>query len=271
MTPEEKTIFKKVMIRWAIAIVTVMLLGGFYTVAPGERAFTVTFGKIGTTTYTDGLHWRNVITTKAVKFDIQTQKLETNANASSKDLQTVTSNVSLNYSIDEKQIINLYTTIGSKNDIESRIIQPTLQEVIKAVTAKYTAEGLIGQREAVSSDIIKTLKERLTSKGIVVQAFNIINFEFSKQFNDAIESKVTAEQDALAQKNKLEQVKYEWQQKIVSAQAEAEKIKIQAQAIQANGGTEYVQLQMISKRNGQLPTMVTSSNTNLLMWLDKIK
>lgn len=265
MTPEEKKEVKKWSIWTIMWLFIIILLSWFYTVSPWERAFTVTFGKIWDVVYKDWLHWRFVVMTKAVKFDIQTQKLETNANASSKDLQTVTSNVSLNYSISEDKIITLYKTIGNKSEIEARIIQPTLQEVIKAVTAKFTAEWLIGQREAVSSDIIKSLKERLTDKWIIVQAFNIINFEFSKQFNDAIESKVTAEQEALAEKNKLEKVKYEAQQKIESAKAEAEKIKIQAQAIQANGWEEYVQLQWISKWDGKLPTMVTSDNASMLV------
>lgn len=245
--------------------ILLFLIIWFYTVSPWERAFTVTLWKIWDVVYKDGLHFANPFTTKAVIFDIQTQKLDATADASSKDLQTVTSHVALNYSIEESKIIDLYKTIWTKSDIESRIINPTLQEVIKAATAKFTAEWLISQREAVWHDIITNLKSKLTEKGIIVQAFNIINFQFSAQFNAAIESKVTAEQEALAQKNKLEQVKYEAQQQIEKSKAEAEKIKIQAQAIQANWWEEYVRLQWIAKWNWALPQYILWENTNLYM------
>jgi len=243
----------------------IFLIGGFYTVSPWERAFTVTFGAIGDKVFKDWLHLKNPFTTKVVKFDIQTQKLEINADASSKDLQTVTSVVVLNYAIEEWKIIELYKTIGNKEDIENRVINPTLQEVIKWATAKYTAEWLISQRNLVSDDIIAGLKKKLTDKGIIVQAFNIVNFQFSTQFNQAIEAKVTAEQDALAQKNKLEQVKYEAQQQIEKSKAEAEKIKIQAEAIQKNGWEAYVELQWIAKRDWKLPTQILGESTALYM------
>ena len=78
---------------------------------------------------------------------------------------------------------------------------------------------------------------------------NITDFSFSTSFDSAIEAKVKAEQDALAEKNKLEQVKFQAQQQIEQSKAEAEKIRIQAEAITKQGGEEYVQLQRISKWN----------------------
>jgi regulator of protease activity HflC (stomatin/prohibitin superfamily) len=90
--------------------------------------------------------------------------------------------------------------------------------------------------------------------GIVVDQVNITNFDFSQSFNAAIEAKVTAEQSALAAKNKLEQVKFEAEQRVTQAKGEAEAIKIQAAAIQAQGGQEYVSLKWVEKWNGALPT-----------------
>ena len=86
--------------------------------------------------------------------------------------------------------------------------------------------------------------------------FNIVNFDFSKSFNDAIEAKVTAEQEALAEKNKLEKVKYESEQKIVAAEAQAKAIEIQAKAIQSQGGKEYVNLKWVEKWDGKLPETI---------------
>jgi regulator of protease activity HflC (stomatin/prohibitin superfamily) len=121
--------------------------------------------------------------------------------------------------------------VGSEEDVESRLISPAIQEAVKAATAKYVASQLITERVKVKSDILAPLKDKLEPRGIKIIDLNIVNFQFSAAFNQAIESKVRAEQDALAEKNKLEQIKFQAQQQIESAKAEAEKIKIQAEAI----------------------------------------
>ena len=119
---------------------------------------------------------------------------------------------------------------------------------------------MITQREKVREDILALLTTKLQVYGVQTDSLNIIDFNFSKQFNEAIEAKVTAEQNALAAKNKLQQVQYEAQQTVASAKAQAEAIQIQTQAIQNGGGQSYVELQAIKvqqaavdKWNGQLP------------------
>ena len=248
-----------------VVLFFIFIIWWFYTVSPWERAFTVTLWKIWNEVYKDWLHFKNPFTTKVVKFDIQTQKLEADAAASSNDMQIVSSSVVLNYAFEEWAIIELYKTIWTRSTIESKIINPSVQEVIKAVTATYNAEWLISKRSEVSSDILNALRERLTDKWIAVQAFNIINFDFSQSFNEAIERKVTAEQDALAQKNKLEQVKYESEQRLTQAKAEAEAIRIQAQAITQQGWENYVSMKRVEKWNWALPTYMLWANTNLYM------
>ena len=146
--------------------------------------------------------------------------------------------------------------------LEDTLLAPAIQESVKAATAKYTAEELITKRELVRTDIENALKDKIVKYGVNIVQVNIVNFEFSKSFDMSIEAKVKAEQDALAQKNKLEQVKYEAQQKIESAKAEAETIRIQAEAIQKQGGAEYIQLKWIEKWSGQLPT--TSLGTSMI-------
>ena len=182
--------------------------------------------------YSDGLHFKTPIISKAVKYNIQTQKLEAKSEASSKDLQVVTASIVVNYKYKESEVVKLYKNVGKEEKVAEKIIQPAVQEVFKSVVAKYSAEQLITERSAVSKDIETALNTRLHNYGVEIQSFNIVNFDFSKSFNDAIEAKVTAEQDALTQKNKLEQVKYESEQKVVAAEAQAKAIEIQAKAIQ---------------------------------------
>src|SRR5207248_11545049 len=127
---------------------------------------------------------------------------------------------------------------------------PGMQEAIKASTAKFTAEELITKRELVRDEIKAQLKNRLKERNIVVDEFNIVNFEFSKVFNEAIEAKVTAEQQALAAKNKLEQIKFEAEQKVAEARGKAEAITIESNALRSN--PQILELRALEKWNGFL-------------------
>lgn len=249
---------------WAI-ILLVLFFKSWFIVEPWYNGFTVTLGKINQTVYSDWLHLKTPIITKAVKYNIQTQKLEAVADASSKDLQTVSASIVVNYKYQESAVVTLYKNVGKEEKVAEKIIQPAVQEVFKSVVAKYSAEQLITDRSKVSQDIETALNDRLKTYWIQIQAFNIVNFDFSKSFNDAIEAKVTAEQNALAEKNKLEKVKYESEQKVVAAEAQAKAIEIQAKAIQTQWWAEYVKLKWIEKWNWQLPTTMAGDADLLIM------
>ena len=265
----EKEEMRKI-IKWSciwvwVLILIVLFFKSWFIVEPWYNGFTVTLGKINQTVYSDWLHLKTPIITKAVKYNIQTQKLEAITEASSKDLQTVTASIVVNYKYKESEVVNLYKNVGKEEKVAEKIITPAVQEVFKSVVAKYSAEQLITERSVVSKDIEDSLNKRLESYGIQIQLFNIVNFDFSKSFNDAIEAKVTAEQNALAEKNKLEKVKYESEQKVVAAEAQAKAIEIQAKAIQTQWGAEYVKLKWIEKWNGQLPTTMAGDADLLIM------
>jgi regulator of protease activity HflC (stomatin/prohibitin superfamily) len=137
-----------------------------------------------------------------------------------------------------------------------------VQEVVKAVTASYTAVELITQREKVRAEIKNHLKERLVGYNIVVDDFSIINFKFSQQFTQAIESKQTAEQFALKAQRDLERIKIEAEQKIAQAQAEAEALRLQ----KANITPELVKLRQIEasmkaieKWDGHMPQVTSGT------------
>ncbi len=228
-------------------IVLVLLSGSFGTVSAGQRGVKTRFGKVVGTVDT-GLYMKIPLIEHVNKMDVQTQKEQTDASAASSDLQTVNAKVAINYSIDPSKVADIYTRIGT--EYKSRVIDPAIQEVVKAVTAKYTAEQLITKRAEVTDAIQTSLKDKLVLSDISVTSVSITNFDFSPSFNQAIEAKVTAEQNALAAKNKLEQVKFEAQQKIETAKADAESIKIQAAAITSQGGEDYVKLQALKAWDG---------------------
>lgn len=237
----------------AFAVIGIIALFNlpFLFVPVGYRGIAIRLGNTTGNIYQQGISFRIPFIEGSRNVEVRTQKETVKVTAASKDLQSVEAEVALNFSLDPTKIVNLYQTVG--DDYSGRIIAPVLQEAVKAVTARYTAEELITKRSLVSSDIIALLREKLSPRGMIAEDFNIVNFNFSASFDQAIELKVTAEQNALASKNKLEQVKYEAEQAVATAKGQAEAIKIQAEAINSQGGADYVQLQAINKWNGQLP------------------
>jgi regulator of protease activity HflC (stomatin/prohibitin superfamily) len=238
-----------------ILILLVLSLGSFTIVEPGEKAIVIRFGTIQRV-LEPGMSLKAPLIDRVVVLDVQVQKLETEASAASKDLQNTTARIAVNYQLEQGNEQLLYSMIGLS--YQTTILNPAVQESVKAATAKYTAEELITKREAVREDIRKNLVERLKNRYIMVTDVNIINFAFSESFNEAIEAKVTAEQQALASKNKLEQTKYEAEQRVVQAKAEAEAIRIQSEALKENKG--LVELEAVKKWNGVLPTYMMGNS-----------
>lgn len=194
-----------------------------------------------------------------VPMNVQTQKDQTDATAASNDLQSVTATVAVNYHVLPSDASTIYSNIGA--DYADRVISPAIQESVKSVTANYTAEQLITEREKVRDAILALLTSKLQTYGVQTDSLNIVNFAFSDTFNAAIEAKVTAQQNALAAQNKLQQVQFEAQQTVATAQAQAKAIQIQAQAINSQGGADYVNLQAIQKWNGVLPTQMVPGSS----------
>lgn len=204
-----------------------------FVVSPGEVGLVKRLGSLQDVIYTEGLNFKIPFVDQVVIMDIRTQKIQDSANSASKDLQNVQTTIAVNGAINPEKAPMIFRTLGNLEEIANRIVTPAIQESVKSVTAKYTAEELITKRSAVSLEIEQLLVEKLGKYGLDVSDVNIVNFSFSQDFDQAIERKVKAEQDALAEKNKLEQVKFQAQQKIEQAKAEAETIRIQAEAIKS--------------------------------------
>jgi prohibitin 2 len=149
-------------------------------------------------------------------------------------------------------VANVYQQVGI--NFKERIIDPVVQESMKAVTAKFTAEQLIIQREAVRDQIKSLLYEKLKPHGVIIDEFNMVNFNFSKVFNEAIEAKVTAEQNALTAKNKLEQIKFKAEQRIAEAKGKAEALRLESQAIKEN--PQVIELRLLENWEGHYPQYV---------------
>ncbi len=260
MENENKVIAKWIVRGVLIFIALIIIFSSFGTVATGKIGIKRTLSKVSGIV-NPGLYFKLPFFQDVEKMDVQVQKEQASASAASKDLQTVNADIAINYKLDEAKILDLFSRIGA--DYKIKVIDPAIQEVVKAATAQYTAEELITKRPEVTDKIQVALSEKLAASDIIVSAngVSITNFDFSPSFNTAIEAKVTAEQNALAAKNKLEQVKYEAEQTIETAKATAEAQRISSQALAAQGGSDYVQLKAIEKWNGVLPAQMIPGST----------
>ncbi len=247
------------------AVVT--LFSSFAIVDPGERGVVVRLGKVTERVLDEGFTFKKPFIEKVVEMNVKTQLMEANAASASKDLQDVNISVKMNYRLDALKVNKIYQQV--RQDYPSVWVGPVLIESIKAASAQFTAEELITKRTEAREEMSELVKTKLNERGIILEAFNITNIGFSSSFTRAIEAKVTAEQDALAAQNKLEQVKFEKQQRIEQAQGEAEAIKIQAQSISSQGGKEYVNLKAIEKWDGKMPTMMMGGDAMPLINIGK--
>ncbi len=244
---------KYILVIIAVIILAFTMLG---SIKQGQVGIKTRFSAVTGAVLQPGLYVKLPFIESVKKIDVQTQKEQVEATAASKDLQNVTTTIALNYSIDQSKVAELYSNIGTS--YKERVIDPYIQESVKATTANFTAEELITKREVVSDEIKTHLSERLSSLGIITQGLSIVDFKFSASFNEAIESKVTAEQNALAAKNKLSQVQYEAQQAVEEAKGKAEALRIESSAINSN--PQILQLRAIEKWDGVMP-QVTGGST----------
>jgi regulator of protease activity HflC (stomatin/prohibitin superfamily) len=228
-----------------------LLSSSFAIVGAGERG--VVFSKLGGVKQLilgEGLRFKIPFLEDIIKVDVKVQKSQTDATAASKDLQTVSSTIALNFHIDPGKVNVVYQELGLF--FKERMIDPAVQESVKAVTALFTAEELITRRSEVSDKIKENMTTRLLDFNIIVDGFNIIDFSFSRGFNDAIEAKQTAEQNALKAKRDLDRIKIEAEQKITQARAEAEGQRLQRETISPT----ILQLRAIEKWDGKFPQVI---------------
>lgn len=231
----------------ATLIALVLLLNAFVVVEAGSVGVLVRLGAVTGANLDPGFQFIVPLIDDVKHFDTRTQKEQVDAAAASKDLQEVKATVALNYHLDARYATDVFRTIGP--EYKARVIDPTIQEAFKSTTAQFAAAELITDREAVKQKAREFLKSRLEQFHIIVDEFNIVNFDFSDSFNAAIEAKVVAQQQVQTAENQLARAKVDAQQQIVTAQANAEAQRLQ----QATLTDLYVEYLAIQKWNGVLP------------------
>jgi regulator of protease activity HflC (stomatin/prohibitin superfamily) len=239
-----------------LAFLGIMLLSSsYFGIDAGERGVVLRFGEVNRIV-DPGPRFKIPLAEEVVRMTVRVQKGTTKTEAASKDLQIVQTTMVLNFSLEPLKAGEMYSTIGL-NYVE-KVIDPVVKESFKAAAARYTAEELISKREALKTEVRNYLRDQLLKFGITVVELSITDFEFSQEFNRAIESKQTAEQHALRAKRDLDRIRVEAQQKIATAQADAEALRLQRQVISPDLiklRQIDAQIKAIDKWDGKLPNV----------------
>ena len=232
-----------------------LLLSALYTVPAGDVGIVTRWGAVHRIV-PPGLGIKIPVAEAVHRMSVQTQKDEVEASSASLNLQTVSAIIAVNYRLDGKYASTVYQSIGI--DYQEKVVAPAIQNAFKSATAKYTAENLIKMREAVRIDAETELQKQLEPYHIIVENFNIINFDFSPEYNASIEAKQVMEQNVQTAKLELEKTRIEAEQRVVEAQGQADAQK----ALKDTGALTdaYLQYLFLTSWNGMLPEVISGAS-----------
>lgn len=239
-----------------------IIFGGFYTNKEGEKSLLTTFGKASETIHGAGLHFKVPFLQKVKRFDVKTIRADYRTVTYTKDIQSADIIVSYSYNLISEDIVDTYRKYG--NEWQERILYPNLEQAVKAEVGTWNADQMVANRDKVATNILVSLQKRMEVNNypVAITNFQMINIDYSDQFERAIEKKVVAEQEALEEANRTKQVAQKAEQQVVSAKAEAESMRIRAKALEQN--PKLVSYEAVQKWNGVLPTVMAGDSTPLL-------
>jgi regulator of protease activity HflC (stomatin/prohibitin superfamily) len=247
--------------RIILTLLILAIISTFFVVIPaGKRGVLMEFGQVKEVILAEGLHPLIPVVNTVEKLSVRVQKQEIIVQAACQDLQNISLEVALNWHLDASKIYLVFQQIGNQNQIIDKIINPSLSEVIKSVTAQYTAEEMITQRSQVKTEVDTKLCDRLENYHILMDDLSFLNIHFSDRFQEAVEAKQIAEQEARRAGFIAQKALKKAEAKVNLAKGEAEANRL----LQASLTPEILQRQTLKKWNGHLPLIVDSSSQKIL-------
>lgn len=249
----------------------ITLFNSFKSIPTGYVGVKTQFGKVQDTMLNEGINFKIPYIEKIVLMDCRTQKCEYTMEASSKDLQKISNiKIAINYNVSATMANQLYRQVGV--NYETILVEPAIYESVKQGMSQYTAEELITKRSDVANVILELLTTKLSDKGITITALNIIDLNFSAEFDAAIEAKQITEQQTIQAQYELEKAKVQNQQKVENAKSEAEVMALQnSQITEQTLKLKELEImeEYVEKWNGNLPTTMLNDNFTGLFNLNK--
>lgn len=232
----------------------------FVIVGAGERGVLMQFGKVQEPVLGEGLHVVIPLVNTVQKLSVRVQNQEISAEASSRDLQDVFTDVALNWHINPEKAHLIFQQVGDETAIVTRIINPAVEEVLKAVMAQYTAEEIITRRGEVKARVDGALIDRLSTYNLIVDDISLVHVHFSQRFSDAVEAKQIAEQEAKRAEFIALRATKEAEAKVNLAKGEAEAQRLVQQTLTP----DLLQKQAIERWNGNFPLVSGRDGTTAL-------
>ena len=243
----------------AIALVS-LILQPLVIISAGERGVLLHFGQVQPEIFDEGLHLILPLVEKVEKLSVRVQKREISAEASSKDLQDIKTDVALNWHLIPTEVNLAFQQVGDAVMVVDRAIDPAVEEVLKAVMAQYTAEEIITKRNEVKASVDQFLSDRLRNYHVFVDDISLVHVKFSERFNEAVEAKQIAEQEAKRAEFLTVKAAREAEARIHWAEGEAEAQRLLQQSLTP----ELLQRQAIDRWNGKLPKMIGGEGLKFL-------
>lgn len=233
----------------AAIVVIILLCSCIYYINPGYRGTLVTLGNVSQTSYTNGIGFKWPFISTMYQTDIRTQVYTDTALTYTADIQTASIGFTITYNVTPEAVPYIYQHIGS--DYKSKLITPYVQDALKDVVGKWKAQDLVANRDNARVMILNLLKQKISNKYIQNITFQIINLDYSDNFEQAIENKVIADQKAQEAVNNTKRIQEEANQKLISAKADAEAMEIKAAALEKN--QRLVDYEAVQKWDGKMP------------------
>lgn len=249
---------RKAIIYGLIAVAALILLSSStYYIAPGYRGTLTILGNVSQTSYSNGIGLKPPFISTMHKTDVRTRKIQDKAVTYTKDIQTAELTYVLTYNVNPESVYTIYQYIG--RDYEAKIVTPIISDALKDIIGRWDAQDLVGNRDKARQQILATLNRKLNKRFIQNVSFQIVNLDYSDNFEDAIEKKVIADQKAQEAVNNTKRIKEEANQKLISADADAKAMAIKAEALEKN--KSLVDYEAVQKWDGHLPNYMLGGAT----------
>lgn len=236
---------------FVVALVLVVILGAnaFTIVDPGHRGVRITLGKVSPQPLEEGLHFKIPFIQHVRQLDVRTLRWADVTQAYTKDVQQADVSFVLTYSLEPAFSVEMYRTVGA--DWSQKLIGQVVFEELKRELGQHEAVALIATRDQAARAIESGVRDKLAEKHVLISGLQITNIDYTKQFEDSVEAKVIAQQRAIEEQNRTVQIEQQAKQKVISAEAEAESMRIRANALETN--PRLVEWEAVQKWDGKLP------------------
>jgi regulator of protease activity HflC (stomatin/prohibitin superfamily) len=166
----------------------------------------------------------------------------------------------INYSVQRDKVPSIFAKYRrSLDQIEEGFLKTSVFDAFRLATNKYTADELIGNRQAYEIEVRKILEGQLLREGFVVNQFTS-NLIYPETFKNAINAKNNAVQAALKAENDVKTAEAEAKIKVAQAEGNAQSMltiaKAEAEANRLKQTTLtplLIQLEYVKKWDGKLP------------------